>query len=114
MTSNPMSDIGRVRLDRAHADTFAKFTVLVAMGGVHVTIVLSALALAFVAKLPLLALAWAVAGHLALAVGVMRSWAKSPAISLPGARSERPEGRSRGGRGGVSILASGRSPVSSI
>ncbi len=74
-----------VQEDRAHAATFDKFTVLVAMAGVHVVIVLSALALAFVAGLPLLALAWGVAAHLALAVGVMRAWARPPAASLPGA-----------------------------
>lgn len=78
---------------RAHADTFDKFTVLVAMGGVHVAIVLSALALAFVAKLPLLAIAWGVAAHLGLAVGVMRAWARPPAPSLPGVLPEAAGGR---------------------
>lgn len=80
-------EFDQVREDRAHADTFEKFTVVVAMAGVHVAIMLSALALAFIAGLPLLAIAWGVAAHLALAVGVMRAWAKPPARSLPGVHS---------------------------
>jgi len=91
MTVNPTSEIDQMRENRAHADTFDKFTVLAAMGGVHVAIILSALALAFVAKLPLLALVWGVAAHLALAVGVMRAWGRSPAPSLPGVLPETDE-----------------------
>ena len=83
------SGIDQVRENRHHADTFDKFTVLVAMGGTHVAIILSALALAFVAKLPLIAVAWGVAAHLGLAVGVMRAWARPPAPSLPGVLSEK-------------------------
>lgn len=79
------TDGDKVREDRAHATTFDKFTVLVAMGAVHVVIVLSALAPAFVAGLPLLALGWGVVAHVALAVGVTRAWARPPAASLPGA-----------------------------
>jgi len=92
MAANPQPEFDQVRENRAHADTFDKFTVLVAMGGVHVAIVLSALALAFVADLPLLAIAWGVAAHLALAVGVMRAWGRSPAPSLPGVLPERGDG----------------------
>jgi hypothetical protein len=79
-------ELDQVLEDRAHADTFDKFTVVVAMAGVHVAIMLSALALAFIAGLPLLAIAWGVGAHLALAVGVMRAWARPPASSLPGVR----------------------------
>ncbi|KAF0100627.1 MAG: hypothetical protein FD144_3205 [Rhodospirillaceae bacterium] len=86
-------EFDQVREDRAHADTFDKFTVLVAMGGVHVAIMLSALGLAFIAKLPLLAIAWGVAAHIGLAVGVMRAWARPPAPSLPGVLPETAGGR---------------------
>jgi hypothetical protein len=79
--------------NRAHASTFDKFTVMVTMGAIHVGIMLSALALAFLGKLPLLAIAWGVAAHLALAVGVMRAWASPPAPSLPGVLPEANEGR---------------------
>jgi hypothetical protein len=107
MTSNPMSDIDQVRENRAHADTFDKFTVVVAMGGAHVAIILSALALAFVAGLPLLALAWGVAAHLALALAVTRAWQRSPAPSLPGVLPETDEGTRD--RGSVHVLPSVRS-----
>ncbi len=100
-------EFDQVRENRAHADTFDKFTVLVAMGGVHVVIVLSALALAFVAGLPLLALAWGVAAHLALAVGVMRAWARPPAPSLPGVLPEMGDGTRA--RGSVHVLPLTRS-----
>lgn len=92
MAANALSEFDQVRENRAHADTFDKFTVLVAMASVHVVIVLSALALAFVAGLPLLALAWGVAAHLGLAVGVMRAWGRPPAPSLPGVLSEMGDG----------------------
>ncbi|MFN4015544.1 MAG: hypothetical protein ACK4JB_09415 [Reyranella sp.] len=107
MAVNPMSGIDQIRENRAHADTFDKFTVLVAMGGVHAAIVLSALALAFVAGLPLLALAWGVAAHLALAVGVMRAWGRPPAPSLPGMLPER--GNGTRAQGSVHVLPLTRS-----
>lgn len=81
-------DFDKVRQDRAHAETFDKFTVLVAIGGFHVAIMLSALALAFITRLPLLAIAWGMAARLGLAVGVMRAWARPPAPSLPGVLPE--------------------------
>ena len=86
-------EFDQVREDRAHADTFDKFTVLLAMGGVHVAIMLLALGLAFIARLPLIAIAWGVAAHLGLAVGVMRAWARPPAPTLPGVLPEAAGGR---------------------
>ena len=109
MTSNTMPDIDQVRENRAHAETFDKFTVLVAMVGVHVTIVLSALALAFVANLPLLALVWGVAAHLVLALGAMSAWARPPAPSLPGVLSDKADGRRDNGPVRVLPLTRSRS-----
>lgn len=51
---------------RAHRRTFAAFERLVLFAALHVALVLSALALAFVGHIPVLAFLWGVGGTIAL------------------------------------------------